>query len=81
MRVRAVMLGRLHGLRTWKGRLGSAELAGPVGKAEQAWAAAAPSSFLSLFLILFSIMFSFLFYLLPIWLGFNLFSFMYKCAP
>ena len=24
---------------------------------------------------------SFLFYLLPLWLGFDLFSFMYKCAP
>ena len=49
--VRAVMLGRLHGLRTWKGRLGSAELAGPVRKPEQAWAAAAPSSFLPLLFV------------------------------
>ena len=72
-------LGRLCGPRARVG--GQAGLAGLARKAEQAWAIAAPSSFLSLFLILFSILFSFLFYLLSIWLGFDLFSFMYKCAP
>ena len=55
-----VLLGRLHGPRAQVGgQAGSARLA---RKAEQAWAAAASS-------------FSFLFYLLPIWLGFDLFSF------
>ena len=51
MRVQAAMLGRLHGLRAWKGRRGSAELAGPVHKPEQAWATAAPSSFLPLLFV------------------------------
>ena len=47
----AAFVGRLHGPRARVG--GQAGSAGLARKAEQAWAAATPSSFLSLFLILF----------------------------
>ena len=54
-----VLLGRLHGPRARVG--GQAGSAGLAHKAEQAWAAAAPSSFLSRFLILFLFCFPFSF--------------------